>query len=142
MATLGGGGGVVQLTQPQQRRVQWLRLRGGGLGREGRKALKRCLLSVRKLAALAEYSRKRAAASMAKRMNSPPRPRLRCHRGRACAAAALLPSCDLNAAAYVLHLHDIVRHSRGARRCHAAVYRRLLLPTDALWLNGLMAKGT
>ena len=123
MATLGGGG-VVQLTQPQQRRVQWLSLRGGGLGREGRKALKRCLLSARKLAALAEYSRKRAAASM-----------------ELAAAAALLPSCDLNAAAYVLHLHDIVRHSRGARRCHAAVYR-LLLPTDALWLNGLMAKGT
>ena len=90
LAALGGGGGVVQLTQPQQRRVQWLGLRGGGLGREGRKALKRCLLhslSVRKLAALAEYSRKRTAASMAKRMNSRPRPRL-------------LPSCDLNAAAY------------------------------------------
>ena len=36
MATLGGGG-VVQLTQPQQRRVQWLRLRGGRGTREGRK---------------------------------------------------------------------------------------------------------
>ena len=98
MATLGGGGGVVQLTQPQQRRVQWLRLRGGGLGREGRKALKRCLLSVRKLAALAEYIQQEARSSEHGQANElaaaaaaalPPRPRLR----RGCAAAELRSQC-------------------------------------------------
>ena len=89
MATLGGGG-VVQLTQPQQRRVQWLRLRGGGLGREGRKALKRCLLSVRKLAALAEYIQQEARSSEHGQTNelARPRPRLRCCRA---AISMLLP---------------------------------------------------
>ena len=80
-------------------------MEGGGLGREGRKALKRCLLSVRKLAALAEYIQQEARSSEHGQANEL----------AAAAAAALLPSCDLNAAAYVLHLHDIVRHSRGAR---------------------------
>ena len=121
MATLGGGG-VVQLTQPQQRRVQWLRLRGGGLGREGRKALKRCLLSVRKLAALAEYIQQEARSSEHGQTNEL----------AAAAAAALLPSCDLNAAAYFtcMTLFVIVVGPAAALPCcrvpPSAAYRRVV----------------